>query len=173
MIIHETGHFCGLPDYYDTASQGEGLGSHCIMANSWGNRGTQSCHPSFSAPLRHLLGWLDGPFEDYVLNVDGVPANPQDLIDIELQNNDCFNLPHYVDWGRLPNGTDNDPLIYTDGTSGIEANADIQRCPKTDEGLGPWDWTGAWDKEWGPPVFLGPIGNDGLVATTNFRKELP
>ncbi|MFZ4395562.1 MAG: M6 family metalloprotease domain-containing protein [Kiritimatiellia bacterium] len=58
VICHETGHFLGLPDLYDTTYASSGIGDFCLMAGgSWnGNYGTQPAHPSIYC--KYKLGWV-------------------------------------------------------------------------------------------------------------------
>ncbi len=104
VIAHETGHFFGLPDLYDTNGGGAGIGSYGLMANSWGFSGSQLCPPHFSPWSKLQLGWISpvnisqsGEYtiaqsetsNEYFVITDGFPGN--EYLMIENRQNAGFD----------------------------------------------------------------------------------
>ena len=60
VFCHEFGHALGLPDLYDTAGTGEGVGNASLMSGgSWGGNGGDSRYPAhLDAWCKADLGWL-------------------------------------------------------------------------------------------------------------------
>ena len=59
VIVHELGHYLGLPDLYDETFTGNGLGAYDFMSQSWGWDGSGMFPPYPSAWSRVLLGWAN------------------------------------------------------------------------------------------------------------------
>lgn len=62
VLAHEIMHQFGLPDLYDPDVEGwgvgSGLGSYCLMSNSWGFDNTQRFPPLMSPYAKILMGWV-------------------------------------------------------------------------------------------------------------------
>ncbi len=116
VIAHETGHFLGLPDLYDTDFSGTGIGSWGLMANDWGDDGSQQPPPLMSAWSKMQLGWATtsdlytpGPYtlvdsfhSDLVYQVtDGFPADEYLLVENRRRKNEnnevVDNIPDFGD----------------------------------------------------------------------------
>lgn len=59
VIVHEIGHFLGLPDLYDETFTGAGLGAYDFMSEAWGWDGSGIVPPSLSAWSKVQLGWAE------------------------------------------------------------------------------------------------------------------
>lgn len=79
VVAHELGHYFGLPDLYDTDGSSFGIGSWCLMANSWGWDVSQRYPPLPSAWCRIQLGWVTPiqPFLPGIVSLAQVVTNAQ------------------------------------------------------------------------------------------------
>lgn len=105
VISHETGHFFGLPDLYDTDSgAGDGIGSYGMMANSWGFNGSQLYPPHFSPWSKIQLGWLTPTVADTTgrLSLNAVENSPEVIrVDQGFPSNEYLLIEN-----RQPSGFD-------------------------------------------------------------------
>jgi M6 family metalloprotease-like protein len=95
VIAHETGHFLGLPDLYDTDGPGfgSGLGSFSLMANSWGFDGTQRTPPLMDAWSKIKLGWMQPTpiTASGVYTINAAASTPQVFMITQVR---CNHLVH-------------------------------------------------------------------------------
>jgi M6 family metalloprotease-like protein len=57
-LAHELGHFLSLRDLYDKDGGGRGVGSYCVMGDSWGFDGSQLYPGVMSVWSKMQLGWI-------------------------------------------------------------------------------------------------------------------
>ena len=58
VVVHELGHFFGLPDLYDTDFSASGIHVYGVMSSSWGVDGSQYWPQSISPWCKNKLGWI-------------------------------------------------------------------------------------------------------------------
>jgi len=111
VIAHETGHFFGLPDLYDTdSSSGQGIGSYGMMANSWGFDGTQKYPPHFSPWSKIQLEWVTPTIitQSTTYNLPAIQSSPQIYrIDQGFPNNEYLLVENRQPIGfdsKMPQG---------------------------------------------------------------------
>jgi M6 family metalloprotease-like protein len=72
VIAHESMHYLGLPDLYDSTYASMGIGNYGLLANSWGYDNQQRYPPSLSAWSKVELGVVDA----VDISSDGVYSLP-------------------------------------------------------------------------------------------------
>lgn len=106
VIAHETGHFLGIPDLYDSDGGGNGLGNFCVMANSWGWDKTQEPPGTMSCWTKMALGWLTPQTPAYGINTISDSSYSQDCY---LIGDGDFGFPYgeyLLVENRQPTGMD-------------------------------------------------------------------
>lgn len=102
VLVHEIGHFLGLPDLYDTTASSSGLHVYSVMSSSWGIKGSQQRPCNFDPWSKEKLGVinlkpvqvgrnlirpsnLNSDNQIYVLDSrHGLPANEKIYIDFQI-----------------------------------------------------------------------------------------
>ena len=110
VICHETGHFFGLPDLYDTSYQTDGLGNWCIMSGgSWnGSSGSSPAH--FSAWCKVFLGFAQ-PMLIHSKNGVALPRVENNAM-VGMLRDGMVNGEYFMVENRAKAGFDNTSQIY-------------------------------------------------------------
>lgn len=111
-LSHELGHFLSLGDLYDRKGHGLGVGSYCLMGDSWGFDGSQFYPGVMSVWSKMELGWVkpidiisDGRYElnmsqtsDIAYRINhGFPEGEYLL----LENRQSQGFDQYLDHGGI------------------------------------------------------------------------
>jgi M6 family metalloprotease-like protein len=108
-ICHETGHFFGLPDLYDTAYQTDGLGNWCIM--SYGVYNGDGFQPAqMSAWCKAFLGFVK-PTTVHSLAGVSVPRAEDNAVSFMVRDG-LTNGEYFMIENREKVGFDNTSQIY-------------------------------------------------------------
>ncbi len=110
VICHETGHFFGLPDLYDTSYLTDGLGNWCIMSGgSWnGSSGSSPAH--FSAWCKVFLGFAQ-PMLIHSKNGVALPR-VENNAGVGMLRDGMVNGEYFMVENRAKTGFDNTAQIY-------------------------------------------------------------
>jgi len=104
-ILHELGHYLGLPDLYDSDASSFGSGPYSLMSDAWGRDSSQNYPSSICAPSKFFLGWQDRTtmlFDKTNAPVEGVYSfntftSSNDMFVIKLSEYEYF----IVEWRPL------------------------------------------------------------------------
>jgi M6 family metalloprotease-like protein len=108
-ICHETGHFFGLPDLYDTAYQTDGLGNWCIMSYGvYNGDGFQPAH--MSAWCKAFLGFVK-PTTVHSMAGVSVPRAEDNAVSFMVRDG-LTNGEYFMIENREKVGFDNTSQIY-------------------------------------------------------------
>ena len=106
---HETGHFFGLPDLYDTSYVTSGLGDWCVMSGGvWQDGGARPVH--FSAWCKAFLGFAK-PVPVHSLSGVSLPRIEDNAV-MGMVRDGMTNGEYYLVENREKTGFDNGSDIY-------------------------------------------------------------